>query len=361
MTIESTKLSLIMPARPGMSRSSDEISPNDLSVAICTAREPGTLKRGRKTGLKARQTKKSQAAFYKVAYWMETQRAKTSGDKKKSAWKALKSAVRPSWPRAATNRGWKVLKKAVLKKKKRAAKKKMGAVVKFKRGGKAAKRRRARARLAQILDSENAEALAREILSAKAHLAKLQTAANPSNATPGAPPVRAPLRLECDLLQYQSGSEAGPTMSKLSYDEAWVEFRSVIYVMLRTTDPDTISDTILDTLDIQDVTNRMWKRTRNLLVKMLGGKSAYYHRVMLRPEAVGSSEWRELLSSLEQGKVCPFEDLTFGSLLNLEQLRVTDNEAFSGYAPRWEQAVWKLAKSICESWDYDPGLKVLSV
>jgi len=306
----SMKSSLIMPVRPGMSRLSDEISPNEVSLAICTAREPGTLKRGRKKGLK------------------------TKGTKKKSGWKLLKGKVRP------------------LKKKKRAAKKKMGAVVKFKKGGKAASRKRAARRLAKMLDQENIEAIAREILSAKTRLREIRAAADSSEATPA--PTE-PEIVPTPLAQLRRSRAA-----MLSYDKAWAEFRSIIYSALRTTDPDTIPETILDTLDIKDVTNRLWKRTRYLLVKMLDGKSAYYHRVMLHPESADSSEWKELLSSLELGKVPPSEDLTFGSLLNLKLLRATDKEAFPEYATRWEQAVWNLTKVICESWDYDPVLKVLS-
>jgi len=333
--IESMKSSLIMPARPGMSRLSDEISPDEVSVAICTAREPGTLKlktKGRKKGLKTKGSKKKSGwkllrnKFCPLDYCNDI--------KKKSGWKLLKSKVRP------------------LKKKKRIAKKKMGAVVKFKKGAKTAKRKRARKRLEKMLDEENIEALAREILSAKTRLKEIKAAANSPDATSApAEPDAAPAPL--------TPPPPSAAAKQLSYDETWAEFRSIIYSMLRTTDPDTIPETILDNLDMKDVTNRMWKRTRDLLVKMVDGKSNPFS--MLRPEAGDSSERREFFSSLEQGKVSPFEDLTFGALLNLEGLRSTDNEAFSGYAPRWENAVWRLTKAICESWDYDPVLiKVLS-
>merc|ERR1711964_704175 len=163
----------------GMSRLSDEISPNEVSLAICTAREPGTLKRGRKKGLKAK------------------------GTKKKSGWKLLKGKVRP------------------LKKKKRAAKKKMGAVVKFKKGGKAASRKRAARRLAKMLDQENIEAIPREI----------RAAADSAEATPA--PTE-PEIVPTPLAQLRRSRAA-----MLSYDKAWAEFRSIIYSALRTTDPDT--------------------------------------------------------------------------------------------------------------------------
>merc|ERR1711900_121767 len=318
----------------GMSRLSDEISPNEVSVAICTAREPGTLKRGPKKGRKAKKG------------------LKAKGAKKKSGWKLLRNKFRPlDYCNEIKNKsGWKLLKSKVrpLKKKKRIAKKKMGAVVKFKKGAKTAKRKRARKRLEKMLDEENIEALAREILSAKTRLKEIKAAAKSSDAT-SAPAE--PNAVTVALTPPPPSAAA----KQLSYDETWAEFRSIIYSMLRTTDPETI----LDNLDMKDVTNRMWKRTRDLLVKMVDGKSNPFS--MLRPEAGDSSERREFFSSLEQGKVSPFEDLTFGALLNLEGLRSTDNEAFSGYAPRWEKAVWKLTKAICESWDYDPVLiKVLS-
>merc|ERR1711900_57765 len=318
----------------GMSRLSDEISPNEVSVAICTAREPGTLKRGPKKGRKAKKG------------------LKTKGSKKKSGWKLLRNKFRPLdyCNEIKKKSGWKLLKSKVrpLKKKKRIAKKKMGAVVKFKKGAKTAKRKRARKRLEKMLDEENIEALAREILSAKTRLKEIQAADNSSKPVLKRSTESVPL----------TPPPPSAAAKQLSYDETWAEFRSIIYSMLRTTDPDTIPETILDNLDMKDVTNRMWKRTRDLLVKMVDGKSNPFS--MLRPEAGDSAERREFFSSLEQGKVSPFEDLTFGSLLNLDGLRSTDNENFSGYAPRWENAVWKLTKAICESWDYDPVLKVLS-
>merc|ERR1711900_138031 len=85
--------------------------------------------------------------------------------------------------------GWKLLKSKVrpLKKKKRIAKKKMGAVVKFKKGAKTAKRKRARKRLEKMLDEENIEALAREILSAKTRLKEIKAAAKSLDATSAAP------------------------------------------------------------------------------------------------------------------------------------------------------------------------------
>merc|ERR1711964_281543 len=253
----------------------------------------------------------------------------------------------------------------------------MGAVVKFKRSGKAAKKKKLRARLTQRLLDE----LAQEVVAAKAHLRDLQAAAKPSDAASPAPvePSTASVPL----------APGPPSAAELQYDEAWVEFTSAIASMLRTTDPDTIPEAILDTLAIKDIIHRMWNRTRYLLVKMRhraslpvwGGKTAYYHRVMLRPRSNSvrvhelhrqePARWIDLdshdpvwwvfLSSLEQGQLDPrSEDLTFGSLLNLNLLRATHNEEFSGYVPRWEKAVWNLTKAICESWDYDPARKVLS-
>merc|ERR1712000_460602 len=87
------------------------------------------------------------------------------------------------------SRGWKILRSKVrpFKKKTRVAKKKMGAVVKFKRAGKIAKKRRFKSRLAKMLNLENVEALAREMLAdAWTRLAKMRQPA------PLAPPTPSP-------------------------------------------------------------------------------------------------------------------------------------------------------------------------
>merc|ERR1712096_537713 len=120
----------------------------------------------------------------------------------------------------------------------------------------------------------------------------------------------------------QTAPGAPSAEAKLSYDKAWAEFKSVIYACLRTTD----------------------------LVKQL------HKGIMLRPEAADSSEWKTLLKEMEAGKVCPRQRLTFGALLNLKQLRATDNEALTGFAPRWEQAVRGMTNAICQLWDHDPVL-----
>merc|ERR1711964_954910 len=121
--------------------------------------------------------------------------------KKKSGWKLLKSKVRP------------------LKKKKRIAKKKMGAVVKFKKGAKTAKRKRARKRLEKMLDEENIEALAREILSAKTRLKEIKAAAKSSK------PV---LKRSTNAVTVAlTPPPPSPAAKQLSYDETWAEFRSI--------------------------------------------------------------------------------------------------------------------------------------
>lgn len=238
----------------------------------------------------------------------------------------------------------------------------MKAVVRFKKG---AKKRAAKARRAEsAVDSEYFRALARERESCQAPQADpAPRRATPSSrdeaeaTNPSAPsePDTAPAALPLPL----------SAASKRSYDRAWVEFNSSIFSLLRTTNPSSIPERILDSLDMKDVERRLWKRIRYLLVKILGdtkavyktaGETRYFHRIMISPEE-GSSEWRKLLSSLELGKVCPSEDLTFGALLNLKLLRVTNNDALSGLAPRWEQAIWKLTAAICELWDYDPVLQ----
>merc|ERR1711964_669358 len=156
---------------------------------------------------------------------------KAKGAKKKSGWKLLRNKFRPLdyCNEIKKKSGWKLLKSKVrpLKKKKRVAKKKMGAVVKLKKGAKTAKKRRARARLVKTPDI--ALEIARKILletyarrSPRKSLAEMQETANPSDGTSFAPsePDTAPAPLA-------PLASAPSIAAKLSYDEAWAEFRSV--------------------------------------------------------------------------------------------------------------------------------------
>jgi hypothetical protein len=322
-----------MFARRSMSQSPDETSPGELSVAICTTQSPELapltgLKKGTKKGLKSKKV------------------LKTKGGKK-SGWKKLKAVT------------FKALKSKKLKKKTRVGKKKLRAVVKFKKGAKKTTKKK------KITGRKSTKGKARPVDEPVAQPEIEEETASLNGESDSSDSECAVSDLSSDNTSFlpfersattQSAPAAPTPEAKLSYDKAWAEFKSAIYAMLRTTDPDTIPEKILDTLDMKDVTRRLWKRCRYLLVKLLDGKSSYYHRIMLRPEASDSTEWRGLLSTLEAGKVCPRENLSFGALLNLKTLRATDNEALTGFAPRWEQAVWRLTNAICDLWDYDPVL-----
>jgi hypothetical protein len=393
-----------MPARRLMSLSPDEISPEGFLDA-CTTRSPelSTLSPGRKKWLKAKGgkktgkwdflkgrtlTKKKRVAKKKVKAVVrfkkgankkrttKARRAESAVDSEYSQALAREVASSPA-PRCATPSpkakasGWKLLKGRTLSNKTRVAKKKMKAVVRFKKGGK--KKRGTKGIFAALVQSEdNTLALAREYSQAIARETR-----SPRQASPAPRCASPPSRDESETISLDTflGQNTAPTdtalplpisdASKFSYDKAWVEFNSSIFSLLRTTNPSSIPERILDSLDMKDVERRLWKRIRYLLVKLLGdtkavyqtaGESRYFHRIMLCPEE-GSSVWRKLLRSLELGKVCPAEGLTFGALLNLKLLRATKDGALSGIAPRWEQAVWRLTTAICELWDYDPVLQ----
>merc|ERR1711964_75900 len=299
-----------------------------VSVAICTTQSPelAPLKKGPKKGLKSKKVLKTKGKSPKTTPYSSSKGGKKSG--------------------------WKVLKARTFKKKTWVGKKKLRAIVKFKKGAKkTTKKKKAAKGKARPVDEPVAQPEIEEetaSLSGESDSSESETNDLTSDNTSSLPFERSTTALS---------APAAPTPeAKISYDKGWAEFKSAIYSLLRTTDPDTIPEKILDTLDMKDVTRRLWKRCRYLLVKLLDGKSSYYHRIMLRPEAADSTEWRGLLKSLEEGKVCPRENLTFGALLNLKLLRATDNKALTGFAPRWEQAVWKLTNAICDLWDYDPVL-----
>lgn len=309
---------VIMTARRSMSQSPDETSPGEVSVAICTTVSPEQLaslkvsKKGTKKGLKSKKG------------------LKTKGGKKS---------------------GWKVL-KSTLKRKKKIGKKKLRAVVKFKKGAKKTTKKKKAAKKglklrlketvdetvtqSEIIEEEEATSVCEESDSSDSEAGVIDLSSDNSSFLP--------------FERSQTAPGAPSAEAKLSYDKAWAEFKSVIYACLRTTDPDTIPEKILDSLDMKDVTRRLWKRCRYLLVKQL------HKGIMLRPEAADSSEWKTLLKEMEAGKVCPRQRLTFGALLNLKQLRATDNEALTGFAPRWEQAVRGMINAICQLWDHDPVL-----
>merc|ERR1711964_957818 len=80
----------------------------------------------------------------------------------------------------------------------------------------------------------------------------------------------------------QTAPGAPSAEGKLSYDKAWADFKSVIYACLRTTDPDTIPEKILDSLDMKDVTRRLWKRCRYLLVKQLHKGSCFAPKLRIQ-------------------------------------------------------------------------------
>jgi len=322
-----------MSAQRSVSQSPDEISPGDISVAICTTESPELvlLKKGTKKGLKSKKV------------------LKTKAGKKKSGWKKLKAVT------------FKALKSKKLKKRTRVGRKKLRAVVKFKKGAKKTMKKK------KIAGRKSTKGKTRPVDEpvAQPEIEEETASLNGESDFSDNDSECAVSDLSSDNTSFlpfercatvQSAPAAPTAEAKLSYDNAWAEFKSAIYAMLRTTDPDTIPEKILDSLDMRDVTRRLWKRCRYLLVKLLDGKSSYYHRIMLRPEASDSTEWRGLLSTLEAGKVCPRENLSFGALLNLKTLRATDNEALTGFAPRWEQAVWRLTNVICDLWDYDPVL-----
>merc|ERR1711964_357262 len=358
-----------------------------VSVAICTTQSPelAPLKKGPKKGLKSKKGLKTKGkspyssskggkksgwkklkaiGLEKILTLVEQDALKKGPKKGLKSKKGLKTIVKTkgkspkttpySSAKGGKKSGWKVLKARTFKKKTRVGKKKLRAIVKFKKGAKkTTKKKKAAKGKARPVDEPVAQP---EIEEETASLngesdssdSEFETNDLTSDNTSSLPFERSTPALS---------APAAPTPeAKISYDKAWAEFKSAIYSLLRTTDPDTIPEKILDTLDMKDVTRRLWKRCRYLLVKLLDGKSSYYRRIMLRPEAADSTEWRGLLKSLEEGKVCPRENLTFGALLNLKLLRATDNEALTGFAPRWEQAVWKLTNAICDLWDYDPVL-----
>merc|ERR1711964_142221 len=129
------------------------------------------------------------------------------------------------------------------------------------------------------------------------------------------------------------------------YRQAWAEFKVVVNSLLGSEQTSLASTRGSP----EELPIRMWQRIRELLTYAFGGKC---------PENVNSKKWRELLNSLERSRAFPSEDLTFKYLLNLQPTRAKSPEDILSRLAmvRWEQAVWRLTKAICELWEYDPTL-----
>jgi len=159
-----------------------------------------------------------------------------------------------------------------------------------------------------------------------------------------------------------------PKSTKTDYNKAWKKFKSVVHYLLRSTDPASIPDTILDSLGMKDVTKGIWRAIRFHLKHTLDIKMCTSGNPlrMSCPESELTTEWKTLLAAVESTDIVPSDAITFEALLNLQAMRANPTpcgpkDPRYALADKWERAVWDLTNAICHRWEHDPTVQPIEL